>query len=465
MNALPEKDEKSGKGNNKMALNVSTDIANILKVYYKDGVENLLFRESPIVKQIGKTRVEGKQQNFAAVYGAGGAVSGKFTQAKAKAAEVVKNAEFQVTPGQLFSTYSMNSKEVQSSLTKKGAYMKVAGNKLFAATSALRRTLAAAFYGDGYGVIGNCPSSATISTTGTQVTFTDGSIPATLDVGSVVQLVASKGASDADSTKAEVTAIEDYKVTFAAATSNIAVTSSTMIRLHGSVDNSGNPLLPMGLAGWLPTDRTGLSTSFFGVNRSISPDRLAGVLVDSHATNEAKKVTIQKAINRVRRHGSKADLIIMNDEDFLAFSAELESTNTYFTATSTKEAKKASVGFRDITASFSTNYIDNIVDDPFCPKGRFYVLDKDSVEFWSYTNADFVDNGIAGNNPGKEDVMDFDNEGKANDPAKLLIDDYINVQPGSGSDDGPDVLVTLQLFGSYVVLNPANCAVGLFYQA
>ena len=60
--------------------------------------------------------------------------------------------------------------------------------------------------------------------------------------------------------------------------------------------------------------------------------------------------------------------------------------------------------------------------------------------------------------------MDFNNEGKANDPAKLLIDDYINVQPGSGSDDGPDVLVTLQLFGSYVVLNPANCSVGVFYQ-
>ena len=448
-----------------MALNVSQDIQNILKIWYKDGVENLLFRESPVVKEIGKVRVEGKQQNFAAVYGAGGAVSGKFTQAKAKAAEVVKNAEFQVTPGQLFSCYSMNAKEVQASLSKRGAYMKVAGNKLFAATSALRRTLAAAFYGDGYGVIGNCPSSATISTTGTQVTFVDGSIPAALDVGSVVQFVASKTASDADATKAEVTAIEDYKVTFAAATSNIAVTASTLIRLHGSVDNSGNPLLPMGLGGWLPVDRSGLSTSFFGVNRSISPDRLAGVLVDSHATNEAKNVTIKKAIKRVRRHGSKADLIIMNDEDFLALSGEIESTNTYFTATSTKEAKKASVGIKEISASFSTNFIDNIYDDPYCPKGRFYVLDKETVEFWSYTNTEFVDNGVAGNNPGKEDVMNFDNEGKTNNPMQLLIDDYISVTPSADSDDGPSVLCTMNLFGAYVVLNPAACAVGLFYAA
>lgn len=448
-----------------MSLNVSQDIANILKIWYRDGVENLLFRESPIVKNIGKTRVEGKQQNFAAVYGAGGAVSGKFTQAKAKAAEVVKNAEFAVVPGQLFSCYSMNAKEVQASLTKRGAYMKVAGNKLFGATSALRRTLAAAFYGNGYGVLGKAPSSYTITTSGTQVTFKDTSIVCGLDVGSLVQLKDDYKSADSDATKAEVIAIEDNKVTFKGVTSSIAITTSTFIQIHGSVDGSGNPLLPVGLDGWLPTDRTSISTSFFGVNRSISPDRLAGVLVDDSALAKAtykKADTIKKAIARVRRHGSLADLIIMNDNDFLEFSNEIETTNTYFTQTSTKGKKSATVGFSDINAAFSTNWIENIVDDPYCPLGKFYVLEKDSVEFWSYTNTDFVDNGIAGNNPGKQDAMDFDNEGKANEPAKLIIDDYINVQPGPGSDDGPDVLVTLQLYGSYVVLNPANNAVGLF---
>lgn len=450
-----------------MALNVSSDIQNILKVWYRDGVENLLFRESPVVKEIGKTRVEGKSQNFAALYGAGGAVSGKFLQAKTKAAENVKNAEFSVTPGQLFSCYSMNAKEVQASLSKKGAYMKVAGNKLFAATSALRRTLAAAFYGNGYGVIGKMPSSATITAaSAVEVTFTDLSIPAALDVGSIVQLKANYTSADASATQAEVTAIEDYKVSFKAALSDIAVTTSTYIQIHGSVDGSGNGLLPMGLGGWLPTDRTGLGTSFFGVTRSTSPDRLAGVLVDDSAVSTAThKATLQKAILRVRNHGSLADLIVLNPQDFLKLSNEIESTNTYFTATSTKEAKKASVGFKEVSASFSTNFIENIVDDIHCPYGIGYVLEKDAVEFWSYTNTDFTDNGIAGNNPGKQDVMDMDNDGYANEPSKLIIDDYINVQPGSGSDDGPDVLVTLQLYGSFVVLNPANCAVVRFYNS
>jgi mevalonate kinase len=48
----------------------------------------------------------------------------------------------------------MNAKEVAASLSKRGAFMKVAGNKLFAATEAFRKSLAAALYGSGFGEIG-----------------------------------------------------------------------------------------------------------------------------------------------------------------------------------------------------------------------------------------------------------------------------------------------------------------------
>ena len=58
-----------------MAISAEQSILNILKVYYKDGVENLLFRNSPAVRQVNKTRVEGKEQRFAAMYGRGGAVA------------------------------------------------------------------------------------------------------------------------------------------------------------------------------------------------------------------------------------------------------------------------------------------------------------------------------------------------------------------------------------------------------
>ena len=95
--------------------------------------------------------------------------------AKNKAAKTAKNAEFIVTPGQLFSSYVFNAKEVQSSLSKRGAYMKIAGNKFFAANQAFRSTLAATLYGRGYGEIGYWKSAASSAPTMTANT------PYTLD--------------------------------------------------------------------------------------------------------------------------------------------------------------------------------------------------------------------------------------------------------------------------------------------
>jgi hypothetical protein len=73
-----------------VALNVSDAIKAILKTWYKDGVENLLFRNSPVVKKIKKTRVEGKEQAFSALYSSGGAVGANYTKAKARAAVAMK---------------------------------------------------------------------------------------------------------------------------------------------------------------------------------------------------------------------------------------------------------------------------------------------------------------------------------------------------------------------------------------
>ena len=134
-----------------MAISTSASILAMLKVWYRDGVENLMFRNSPVLMKINKTRVEGKTQNFSAMYGRGGAVGGDFTKAKANASTVSKSAEFEVVPGQIFSVYAMNAKEVQASVSKKGAYMKVAGAKMFSASEAFRKTMALALYGRGYG--------------------------------------------------------------------------------------------------------------------------------------------------------------------------------------------------------------------------------------------------------------------------------------------------------------------------
>jgi hypothetical protein len=80
-------------------------------------------------------------------------------------------------------------------------------------------------------------------------------------------------------------------------------------------------------------------------------------------------------------------------------------------------------------------------------------------------NAEKLSDGINGNNPGKQNPLDMENEGKENSPYGLIIDDYINVQAGEADVNGPASEVTLMLFGTFAVTNPSNCGHGLFYGA
>lgn len=456
-----------------MAISTNDNIKALLKVYYKDGVENLMFRNSPLLKKLQKNRIEGKTYNFSAMYGRGGAVAGDFTKARNLAASVSKNVEFAVEPGQLFSVYTMNAKEVQASVTRRGAYMKVAGAKMFAASEGFRKTLAASLYGRGYGELCFAPASVSF----TQDTAADITLPMDaimkIDVGSEL-VIKTSVAGDSTSIKATLTvnAITGTSVNVTpSATYETAATD--VICLAGSMDASGAPLLPVGLGGWLPAvgSRTGLNwqtyinSKFFNVERKAAPDRLAGAFYAEASSTAKKTDAVEALLMQVRRQGSLADMIVMNDEDWLAMSAEIATSNTYFTQTSTKESKKAAIGFDSFAASFSTNYVENIIDDPYCPKGEFFILDSTAVEFDTLTNTDKVDDGVAGNNPGKPDPMSDENNGHEADPYKLIIDDYINVQAGEADVNGPCSEVTLMLFGTFAVTNPSNCGHGLFYGA
>lgn len=454
----------------------------VLKTFYaKEGVQSLLKRNSPVVKAIGDLRVEGKEQAFSAMFSFGGAVSADYTVALANAKNQMKNQEFKVTPGQLFSVYPLNAKEVQASLTKRGAYLKMAGAKHFAASEGLRKMLAAAFYGRGYGELAIAKEAYTLTGgSATVITLPDDAI-IKLGVGS---RLAFKTSVDATTEAAVVTVnrIEGNKVTVTPDSgTSYSVNATDIIAFAGSVDSNG-PLLPMGLGGWLPivnkrkngdsdtiwTDY--IKQRFFNVNRQEDVESLAGAFVDGTAETEAvkqtKKYAIKQLIKKVRRNGSQANMIVLNDDDWAEFSDELESTNSYFTQTSTKGKKQASVGFADITASFSTNFIENIYDDPYCPKGQFYVLDKDVIELWSYTNTDIKDDGVVANEAGKIMNADVDeNKGHEDAPYKLLIDDYLSVQQGEPTKDGPTSIVAMNLFASYAVWNTSVCGVGIFYGA
>lgn len=466
------------------AITADAGIMAILKTWYKEGVSNLLVpRNDPLLKEIEMTRVEGKEQRFASLYSRGGAVGANFLVAKRKATETAKNAEFIVTPGQLFSSYTFNNKEVQSSLSKRGAYMKIAGNKFFAANQAFRSTLAASLYGRGYGEIGIVTLDTTPFVANTAV-----SLSLSLDAMSKIDvdssIVLKSSTSGAELVELVVTGIDESasKVTVLPQAAYTPTAGDYVVCLKGSMDSgngdgsglapAGNPLMPMGLDGWLPivNGRTGaawdtyIQTAFMGVNRSIAPDRLAGQFVQETSSTAKKIDTIAKLLYKVRHAGGIPDLIIVNESDRAEIDKELNYMNVLYSSAGDKGKKTATQGFTNLQFSAATNWIDNVWDSPYCPQGKFYILDKSALEYFVYTNADSVKDGIPGNEPGKQDVMSADDKGHENDPFKLLIDDVLSVVPGEATSSGESVRATINFFGSLAVTNPSTCGVGLFYQ-
>ena len=467
------------------AITADAGIMAILKTWYKDGVSNLLVpRNDPLLKEIEMTKVEGKEQRFATLYSRGGAVGANFLVAKRKAAETAKNAEFIVTPGQLFSAYTFNAKEVQSSLSKRGAYMKIAGNKFFAANQAFRSTLAASLYGRGYGEIG----IVTLDTT-PFVANTASKLNLSLDAMSKIDIdssiVLKSSTSGAELVELVVTGIDESNgsVTVLPQAAYTPTAGDYVVCLKGSMDSgngdgsglapAGNPLLPLGLDAWLPivNGRTGaawdtyIQTAFCGVNRSIAPDRLAGQFYQETNANAKKIDTISKLIYKIRHAGGIPDLILVNETDRADIDKELNYMNVLYSSASDKGKKTATTGFTDLQFAAATNWIDNVFDSPYVPQGKFYILDKTAIEYFVYTNGETIKDGIAGNQPGKQDVMSANDEGHENDPFKLLINDILSVVPGEATIDGESVRASLNFFSSLACTNTSICGVGIFYTA
>ena len=172
------------------AVSSDTNMLNIMKIYYTDEkLQNLLFRNSPAVNKIDKIRVQGKNYNFSAFYGRGGAVSGDYTVARANASTTARNAEFSVPPGKIFSVFNFTQQEMLASSTMRGAYIAAALDKMFAGTEAMRKTIAACFYGSGYGELGLTGATTDWPAASSSVSLAlPSDMAVKLDVGSVVNV-------------------------------------------------------------------------------------------------------------------------------------------------------------------------------------------------------------------------------------------------------------------------------------
>lgn len=444
----------------------ASDLRAILKSYYKDDVPNLLGRESPLLQKMRTSYVEGKEVSYPAIYSAGGAVAADGTVAEALANEGnFKAQEWKVEPGQLFSVIKFDSKEVLASKTKKGAYMKLAGAKVYAQTVRFRKALASSLYSRGYGelaVLGDAYSFVSSQPIAIKV---PSNVIQAVQVGSAI--VVKNHVSDAtEQVVLKVTKMSASTKTLTVVPAGTYTSVATdVICFKGAMDSAGNPMFPRGLAEWIPTigAREGSDWESYiavpcnGINRSTYVEALAGSFVNGSAKSTILE-TIQELILTLRNQGSKADMVVMNPIDRMKFEKEIDAANRIFTKADTKAARSVSVGLSDISVAFQTSIVDTIIDDPFLSEGLVYILDSDYIEFWTLSNLDTPKNtGKDADAPDNiEDPMTLASKTEDTDSSyKLLIDNYLSVVPGGMGTNGETTRVTVNLFGTIGVMNTA----------
>lgn len=444
----------------------ASDLRAILKSYYKDDVPNLLGRESPLLQKMRTSYVEGKEVSYPAIYSAGGAVSGDAVVAEALANEGnFKASEWKVMPGQLFSVIKFDSKEVLASKTKKGAYMKLAGAKVYAQTVRFRKALASSLYSRGYGelaVLGDVYAFVGSQPIAIKV---PSNVIQSVQVGSAI--VVKKSVADAtEQVVLKVTKMSASNKTLTVVPAGTYTSEATdIICFKGAMDSAGNNLFPRGLAEWIPTigAREGsdwenyIAVPCNGINRSAYVEALAGSFVNGSSKSTILE-TIQELILTLRNQGSKADMIVMNPIDRMKFEKEIDAANRIFTKADTKATRSVSVGLKDISVAFQTSIVDTIIDDPFLSEGLVYILDSDYIEYWCLSNLSTPkDTGKDADAPDNlEDPMAFDSKAEDTDSSyKLLVDNFLSVVPGGLGQNGETTRVTINLFGTIGVLNTA----------
>jgi hypothetical protein len=459
-----------------MAQQVTADagLLTIYKIWYTEkGVENLLFRNSPTLKKIKKERIGGREYAFSMLYGRGGACSGDYTLAVAyAAASGAANAEMRVPPGNLFSVFNITQKEKLASVQKKGAYTPALIDKMMAATEAFRKQLAAALFGMGFGEIGLIPAAGVIAGAAT-FTFAEYSPIVKIDVGTRFEVATAvpNGALLAGG-PFTVTGIDGLTITYTPVTPAGGWAGADVVEFAGSRDGAGAPNVPTGLAGWIPhyLNRTGapwlayIATAFYGVNRSVSVQKLAGQFYQAVAL-ESDESAIVNLIKLIRSAGGVPDMVVINPDNYKRIIDNLALNVNYMQQINTPQAKGGAneyqVGLSTMGFQYSTNWIQYVYEDPYCPFGVAWVLDSEAIKLVSLSNTETpVGDGIEGVNPGTQSVDAV--AAPDVDQYKFIIDDFLDVRPGADTAEGPAARVTISGFMNFVVTNPAHCGVVRF---
>ncbi|CAN5950593.1 unnamed protein product [Sphagnum jensenii] len=324
----------------------------------------------------------GKYYPVPVVYGLTQGSSATFATAYANQSSPLV-AEFLVTRVSDFSLASIDGQLLAAASSDPGAFIDGAELMIDAAFQNATNRLATAMFRNGAGTIGQIYSVANVSGTTYTITLQNPDDAVNFEVNQVLVAVQNVDASGTAPTDvATVSAVNrslgtltvtcstniasDWPTTYwLAIQGDLPTTSNNNFQPSGS--SGTNSLLKLaGFAAWLPLAGPPSSDSFFGVNRNLDTQRLAGVFFNG--TGLSIEEALLQGTGRIAQNGGRADTGICSYATYTSLITSLGSKVQYI------DEKIGDIGFRGVQVN-GANTVMSIFPDRSCPDGVIYCLE------------------------------------------------------------------------------------------
>lgn len=366
--------------------NSSNQIAALKELYTddKDYMKDLVYKENPFLALVPKNEspdgFTGKYIPVPLEYGTPQGRSHSFSNAQNQqtASQLASFFVYVISDYQLVTITNLLMEQTKTSA---GAFVDAAKLQMDGGFRNITNNIAFELFSDGTATRGISSSSSTqngVVAGGTVLPLTNAQQIVQFEVGML--LVASSSAGGAPSSDTVfVTAVDRangivYGTASAASLSgNWAIGSgSAYLSISGDLPSGGasstsSYLALSGLGAWIPVSSPASNDSFWGVNRSADPTRLAGLRYN--ASSQTIEEGITNALAFLNREGGKPDLCIM---DFASYASLVNSLGAKVQYVQVKH-DEVEVAFEGITFQSAYGRV-TILADRSCPPQTAYLL-------------------------------------------------------------------------------------------
>lgn len=423
------------------AYSNSTDNIAVLKELYSDDswvMKDLVFDKNPFLAICPKDETEmgmgGKSFPVPVMYdtGAGRSAALGTAQTYQTAPQTV---EFQVTRVSNYSVATLTNDFLRASAANIGAFMPAAELNVKAAFRNVSNDLAHDMYGDGSGTRGSYGASGGAGSITSGVIVLDNlGMVYQFAVGMALVSFSVSGLTPTQSTSAAlgyVIAVDTglgtvtVSATQGGSAGNPTSWSTTFPYLAQAGDvnfvsnglSSSNMLKIAGLGAWVPAVAPGGGDSFFGVNRSVSPTKLAGLRFAGGASESIQDALID-AVNQLAANSSEAgdpDYIWMNPVSYQTLVKQLTSQANYVSI----KHDEIDISFKALVLPTANGEI-AIMQDRNCPAQTAFVT---TLKSWKLRSLGKVPQFLTF--PGFYDQLGFPVPGS--DAVELRVGYYANL--------------------------------------